>query len=147
MFWYDKIYEEAFCYWLQISVPPSVNPVESSIDQAPYVHLSKEGMVGGVSDEIEVEHQEQNKAGDGVHVGESRKDFDQGMAGVVAPVMKRLNQVCRQNRTSLWLLAYIAFLTTWPLVGSAVSVFLRKRFRTRISWPQHQLHLKYFYLM
>lgn len=124
---------------LQISVP-SVNPMESSIDQAPYVHLSKDGLVGGVSDEIEVEHQDQNKAGDRIHVEQSTKDqlsrppnTDQGIAAIVAPVMKRLNQISRQNQTSLWLLAYITLLTTWPLVGSAVSVFLRKRFQARVS--------------
>lgn len=53
---------------------PSVNPLESSIGEAPYVHISKEGMVAGVSDEaaeIGVEHQgntDEKKAGDGVHV-------------------------------------------------------------------------------
>ncbi|KAG6427271.1 hypothetical protein SASPL_111513 [Salvia splendens] len=118
---------------IEISVP-SVNPGEPSIDQAPYVHLCQDGMVGGVSDETQVEHQEQNKSGDRIHVELNQPpNTDQGMATIVAPVMKRLNQLSRQNRTSLWLLAYIAFLTTWPLVGSAVSVFFRKRFQARFS--------------
>ncbi|KAL1549649.1 embryogenesis-associated protein EMB8-like [Salvia divinorum] len=120
---------------IEISVP-SVNPGESSIDQAPYVHLSQDGTVGGVSDETQVEHKEQNKAGDRIHVELNQPpNTDQGMAAIVAPVMKRLNQLSRQNRTSLWVLAYIAFLTTWPLVGSAVSVFFRRRFHARFSSP------------
>ncbi|KAH6802449.1 alpha/beta-Hydrolases superfamily protein [Perilla frutescens var. frutescens] len=122
---------------------PSANPLESSIDQAPYVHVSEDGMVTGVSDEVPetgVEHQqniEENRAGDEIHVKkQSRKDdlseqpnIDQAMSDIVAPVMKCLNQLSHENRTSSWLLAYIAIMTTWPVVGSAVSVFLRKKFQ------------------
>jgi hypothetical protein len=30
---------------------------------------------------------------------------------------------------SMWLLAYIAIMTSWPLVGSALQIFFRKKLR------------------
>lgn len=73
--------EEFFCvlqsrplsHWKK-EVGEKMLPLESSIDEAPYVHISKEGMVAGVSDEVAeigVEHQgnrDEKKAGEGVHV-------------------------------------------------------------------------------
>lgn len=46
---------------------------------------------------------------------------------IIAPVKKCMHQLSRQNMRSVWLLAYIAIVTSWPLVGSALSfVFKRK---------------------
>lgn len=113
--------------------------MESSIDQAPYVQVSVDGMVAGVSDEIGAEHQDstdEKKAGDRIHVEHGvqekqskREDhcIEQGMREIVTPVVKCLNKLSRENRISVWLLAYIALATTWPLVGSAVSLFLKRR--------------------
>ncbi|KAF8404207.1 hypothetical protein HHK36_009090 [Tetracentron sinense] len=49
---------------------------------------------------------------------------------VTAPVRRCLDQLSRQNRRSMWLLAYIAIITTWPLVGSALLVVFKRKFRT-----------------
>ncbi|KAI3448346.1 hypothetical protein Pfo_005011 [Paulownia fortunei] len=134
----------------------SVNPLESSIDEAPYVLVLEDGMVTGVSDEvaeIEVRHQEnldQDKTEDTIHAEgcvlkkeNTKIDLSQppdiansperGISDIVAPVKKCLNQLSRQNRKSLWLLGYIAIITTWPVVGSVLSVFLRKRFQNLFS--------------
>lgn len=37
--------------------------------------------------------------------------------------------VGRQNRWTLWLLAYVAIVTTWPLVGSALFLHGKMRFK------------------
>lgn len=42
-------------------------------------------------------------------------------------VKRSMNQVSRQSGKSMWLLAYIAIVTTWPLLGSFIrSVFGKK---------------------
>ncbi|XP_021300122.1 embryogenesis-associated protein EMB8 isoform X2 [Herrania umbratica] len=48
---------------------------------------------------------------------------------VIAHVKRCLNHLSRQNRNSMWLLAYIAIITSWPLVGSAFHIFSRKKLR------------------
>ncbi|XVE60813.1 hypothetical protein DITRI_Ditri05aG0157100 [Diplodiscus trichospermus] len=48
---------------------------------------------------------------------------------VIAPVKRCLNYLSRQNRKSMWLLAYIAIITSWPLLGSALRIFSRKKLR------------------
>ncbi|KAK6121345.1 hypothetical protein DH2020_044917 [Rehmannia glutinosa] len=135
----------------------SVNPLESSIDHAPYVHVSEDGMVTAVSEEvaetIEIRHQEnadENKTGDEINAEECVQEKqstdinptqpERDISDLVAPVKKCLTQLSRQNRKSLWLLAYIAIITTWPVVGSALTVFLRKKFK--IFSPEHRLEGK-----
>ncbi|KAK3230399.1 hypothetical protein Dsin_002280 [Dipteronia sinensis] len=46
---------------------------------------------------------------------------------VIASVRRYLNQLQQQNMLSIWLLAYIAIVTTWPLVGSALGIIFRKK--------------------
>ncbi|MCO5610589.1 hypothetical protein L7F22_064828 [Adiantum nelumboides] len=43
------------------------------------------------------------------------------------------NVIARQNRRSLWLLAYIAIVTTWPLIGSALFIQGRGRLKNLFS--------------
>ncbi|KAK6121156.1 hypothetical protein DH2020_045077 [Rehmannia glutinosa] len=133
----------------EISVS-SVNPLESSIDHAPYMHVSEDGMVTAVNEEvaetIEIRHQEnadENKTEDEINAEECVQEKqstdinptqpERDISDLVAPVKKCLTQLSRQNRKSLWLLAYIAIITTWPVVGSALTVFLRKKFQNIFS--------------
>ncbi|GER54964.1 alpha/beta hydrolase domain containing protein 1 [Striga asiatica] len=121
----------------------SANPLESSIDQAPYVHVSEDGMVSAVNNELAAQQEEEN-----VHQSKTNdEELDQENKNtnmilnqpqatarplendLVAPVKKCLNQLSRQNRNSLWLLAYIAIITTWPVVGSALKFFFRKKLK------------------
>ena len=46
-----------------------------------------------------------------------------------SPVRKCLDLLRRQNRFSIWLLAYIAIITSWPLLGSALQVISKKKLR------------------
>lgn len=44
-------------------------------------------------------------------------------------VKRSMNQLSRQNGRSLWLLTYIAIVTTWPLLGSFLRFFSRKKLK------------------
>ncbi|URE42024.1 hypothetical protein MUK42_16115 [Musa troglodytarum] len=50
---------------------------------------------------------------------------------VTAPVKRSINQVLQHCDISMWLLAYIAIVTTWPLLGSALSVVFKRKLRGR----------------
>lgn len=45
----------------------------------------------------------------------------------IGPVKKSINQLSRSQGKSVWLLAYIALVTSWPLLGAGF-FFFRKRF-------------------
>uniref|UniRef100_A0A0D6R189 AB hydrolase-1 domain-containing protein n=1 Tax=Araucaria cunninghamii TaxID=56994 RepID=A0A0D6R189_ARACU len=49
------------------------------------------------------------------------------------PITKSMMSLSRQQRRSMWILAYIAIVTTWPLVGSALMLNIRKRFKSMWS--------------
>ncbi|KAL4183462.1 hypothetical protein AMTRI_Chr11g155260 [Amborella trichopoda] len=55
---------------------------------------------------------------------------------VMGPIKRSINQLSRNNRKSMWVLVYIAIVTTWPLVGSALIILARKKLRNVIpaSW-------------
>lgn len=71
-------------------------------------------------------------AGDGTSVGHD----DKRKLGV--PVSKGIKVIARQNGRALWLLAYIAIVTTWPLVGSALFLSGRRRLKKIVTkyWPR-----------
>ncbi|XP_073128446.1 embryogenesis-associated protein EMB8-like isoform X1 [Henckelia pumila] len=118
------------------------NPIQSTIDHAPYVHVTEDGIVTAVGNEVDsgvtrLENTDQNKIQDTLFV-EGKQTPELGQARRldtehVGPVKKSLYQISRQNRKSLWLLGYIAIITTWPLVGSALAIFFRKKFQNRLS--------------
>ncbi|KAL3843673.1 hypothetical protein ACJIZ3_001076 [Penstemon smallii] len=133
---------------VQVPVSSVTSPLESSIDQAPYVHVSKDGLVTAVSDEVAeavVKHQgntdenkteeESNKSGQEEQSAkmELNQVSEQDTVEIVGPVEKQLNELSRQNRKTLWLLAYIAIMSTWPVVGSALAVFFRKKIQKIFS--------------
>ncbi|KZV48655.1 abhydrolase domain-containing protein 3 [Dorcoceras hygrometricum] len=120
----------------------SNNPFQSSIDHAPYVHILEDGIVTAVGNEVDLgvqglENADQNKTQDMFSIeGKQTPGLDQTPhldVEHVGPVKKSLNQISRQNRKSLWLLGYIAIITTWPLVGSALKIFFKKKFQNRLS--------------
>ncbi|RLM97814.1 embryogenesis-associated protein EMB8-like isoform X1 [Panicum miliaceum] len=46
----------------------------------------------------------------------------------IAPVRRSINQLTRSQGKSVWLLAYIAVVTSWPLLGTLGFFLFRKRF-------------------
>lgn len=49
------------------------------------------------------------------------------------PIRRCVDQLSRYSRKSMWLLAYIAIITTWPVAGSALLLFFKKKFRNVFS--------------
>ncbi|KAI8550822.1 hypothetical protein RHMOL_Rhmol06G0137300 [Rhododendron molle] len=46
------------------------------------------------------------------------------------PIRRCWNQLFQQNRISMWLLGYIAIVSTWPLVGAALHFVFKKKLRS-----------------
>uniref|UniRef100_A0A2P2NYG0 Embryogenesis-associated protein EMB8 n=1 Tax=Rhizophora mucronata TaxID=61149 RepID=A0A2P2NYG0_RHIMU len=51
---------------------------------------------------------------------------------IKGPLERHLGQISRQNKTSIWLLAFIAIITSWPLLESAFGIFLGKKLRNAL---------------
>ncbi|THG01598.1 hypothetical protein TEA_010034 [Camellia sinensis var. sinensis] len=51
---------------------------------------------------------------------------------ITNPIRRCLNHLSRQNRTSMWLLGYIAIVSTWPLVGAAIRAVFNKKLRSAL---------------
>ncbi|GFY88558.1 alpha/beta-Hydrolases superfamily protein [Actinidia rufa] len=138
----------------EIQVPHSISPQESSIDQAPHVNITEDGMVTAMGNEqtnVEDAHDEpinQNEVGvdkiSETHRGDQvtgerthlTDDPPQPQGrdanDINIPVRTYMDRLSRHSRKSIWLLAYIAIITTWPLVGPALSLLFKKRIRNAL---------------
>ncbi|XP_052188730.1 embryogenesis-associated protein EMB8-like [Diospyros lotus] len=139
--------------------PGPHSSLESSIDQGPYLNVA-DGMVAAMSNDLIASNavqdlpKQQQKSHDkstdeGIldsereelvtEVKPSGKTSEAETSEPAAetnksnPIRRCINQLCRQNRTSMWLLAYIAILSTWPLVGAAFRFVFKKRPRRGVS--------------
>eukprot|EP01018_Ginkgo_biloba_P019986 Gb_16502 [translate_table: standard] len=54
-------------------------------------------------------------------------------SNVSFPITKSMMRISRQQRRSMWILAYIAIITTWPLVGSALMINAKRKFTSMWS--------------
>lgn len=140
----------ACCLVLQVHVSSVTNPLESSIDQAPYVNIAEDGMVSAIGDDPKADGeflrnknlvQNENSKGktsaseedDHVMVETANVTVEFASASacdsgdIMAPVKKCLNQLSRNNRKTMWLLAYIAIVSSWPVVRSAFLLFFKKK--------------------
>ncbi|KAJ8493436.1 hypothetical protein OPV22_015157 [Ensete ventricosum] len=132
--------------------------LESSVDKGPFVNVMEDGMVAAMtSDGAHHEHKENSydpinhdmKPEDEVDYGDQsgeRTEVDADLQqsavslgqrveeesydpDVTASVTSSMNQLSRRHRTSMWLLTYIAIVTTWPLVGSVLHNIFRKKLK------------------
>lgn len=124
--------------------------MESSIDQGPYLNVSEDGMVAAVGNDQTRNSTVGDKQTNSEMVLDTKQDEqlteaksdavpntgceppantpDTKLLNLTASVTSCLNQLSRRNKRSMWLLAYVAILTTWPLVGSALQfIFGKKR--------------------
>ncbi|CAA2952567.1 embryogenesis-associated EMB8 [Olea europaea subsp. europaea] len=133
------------------SIDPHSTAMQSSIDQGPYLNITDDGMVAAADNgrtdvDVDVEesfkeNKDRNQANTTVSAGEH--DFTSGEESTRAAqtpeksanskhesiVERCLYLVSQQNRMSLWLLAYTAIISTWPVVGTAFGFFFRKKFK------------------
>lgn len=132
----------------------------ASIDQGPYVNVAEDGMVAAAgSEHVRDDDAEDltglekilsgitNKTAQEIEQGELLTDAKSGMepgstraseqsekdTEPVSPVRRCLNQLCRQNNRSMWLLCCIAIATSWPLFGSAFRFLVRDKKLRKIS--------------
>lgn len=123
--------------------------MQSSIDQGPYLNVA-DGMVAAMGNEHtdEDEASVENKANDQTdqtvlvtenHVSSGRKpDFatnagqapEDSLGSKSSGIIQRcLNQLSRQSNKSIWLLAYIAVISSWPIVGAALGYLYRRKLK------------------
>ncbi|KAK6157027.1 hypothetical protein DH2020_011275 [Rehmannia glutinosa] len=115
---------------LKVQMPvSSANPQHTSIDKAPFVKSSENGIISA-EDKFHEEENVQEKPNAEIGINQHP---DITRSHEQTPVEKCLNQISSQNKKSLRVLVYIAIITTWPVVGSAVAVFLRKMFQDVLS--------------
>nr|KJB16179.1 hypothetical protein B456_002G216200 [Gossypium raimondii] len=128
-------------------------PLQSSIDQAPYLNVMEDGMVTAMSNEqtdafvedISNEHTTHSKKDEGTISDKGTsvdltdklnpekqimQQVEQNVKDLIVPVQGRIDKLSRRSRQSIWLLVYIAVITTWPFVGSVVLSVLKRRFKT-----------------
>ncbi|KAM7482130.1 hypothetical protein LguiB_006713 [Lonicera macranthoides] len=137
----------------EMQILSSTSPLESSIDHAPYLNVTEDGLVTAVADEptinphiVQNEHHmvPSNEEDEDKHKTVGRASLTDGTpwpserdmnSSIMGPVRKCIDQLSRQSRKTIWMLAYIAIVTTWPLVGPALLLFFKKKFRNvlRIS--------------
>ncbi|XP_073305685.1 embryogenesis-associated protein EMB8-like isoform X2 [Primulina huaijiensis] len=122
--------------------------LQSSIDQGPYLNVA-DGMVAAMGNEqtdgaIIETSDETNRTGfdTGNHeVTDPRKPDSssfvaqkEGGDSKGSTVVERcLYQISRQNKRSIWLLAYVAILSTWPIVGAALGFFFQKKIKRALQ--------------
>ncbi|KAK3028252.1 hypothetical protein RJ639_037586 [Escallonia herrerae] len=129
-----------------------IRTLESSVDQGPYVSVMEDGLVNAVGNETPVDaegirnepacqndndkdaitdaqvvdHMNGGKA----HLTNDRAHSRKEIENIRDPIRKCMDQLSRRSKKSIWLLAYIAIITTWPLVGLALLFFSKKKLRS-----------------
>ncbi|KAJ3677880.1 hypothetical protein LUZ60_001683 [Juncus effusus] len=131
--------------------------VESTIDQSPYVNITEDGLLTPVinntnnnknnnddNDDIITEitpdennsNNENNNNNDNINnnegnssEGKEKKEekLDKTSSEAINPIKKSLSLIKMHQDKSVWLLAYIAFVTSWPLIGSLAFFFFKKK--------------------
>ncbi|KAK4802774.1 hypothetical protein SAY86_000977 [Trapa natans] len=117
--------------------------LDSSIDQGPYVNVA-DGMVAAAGNEHTreiIEEDEDCKHPKDLPIdpiemvpGSGKNRLQAANKKVVEdvqkiPVARSVLQILGRTRKSVWLLAYVAVITSWPLVGSAIGIFFKRKIR------------------
>ncbi|KFK26628.1 hypothetical protein AALP_AA8G273400 [Arabis alpina] len=113
-------------------------PLECSIDQGPFVvDTGEDGMIAAAATEVETRRadaeQENTARTEKTSYHPPKDNNPQGYNSLLGPLKKRVDQLSRYSRKSIWLLAYIAIVTTWPLLGPALLLSIKKRFRRLVQ--------------
>ncbi|KAJ0078030.1 hypothetical protein Patl1_36698 [Pistacia atlantica] len=145
--------KKVLSWQVQESTVPA--PSKSLIDQGPYVNVVEDGMVAAAGtvaindvvedapnesvaqlnkdhDDVSLETENDDKvAGKTLHennlISQSQQNADAD--DLIVPMRRHIDQLSRHSRISIWLLVLLAVSTTWPLVGSTLTFFLKRRFK------------------
>lgn len=101
------------------------------------MNARQSGMVAAVS-EVETTRADDAEQENNVQIEKTsylphRDNTPQGYNSLLGPLKKRVDQLSRYSQKSIWLLAYIAIVTTWPLLGPALLLSIKKRFRSLVG--------------
>ena len=138
-----------------MQIPKPHTPLDSSIDQGPYLNITEDGMVAALNNEqttdvesrvTQVDHHitetlapeeteneqkelvtEKSHGNPQATVMRDAMDLD-----AKTPIIRYLGQLSRQNRWSIGLLVYIAITTSWPLLGSVLRFVFGKKPRNAL---------------
>lgn len=133
--------------------------LQSSIDKGPYVNIMNDGMITAMASEVENENAEDvnnNKIAirkdQGTFVNQTEEAMKEGrqlvhepadssgretqgenyskvVQELTSPIKRSINQISRHHWWSLGMLAYVAIITTLPLLGSWISLIFRRKRR------------------
>lgn len=128
-------------------------PLQSSIDEGPYLNVMEDGLVTAMGNEASAaspenslsnkhrveSKQDEDIISDAANSGDSTaklypkkhtmQQSEQNLKKLIVSVQGRIDMLSRRNRQSIWLLAYIAIVTTWPFIGSFLLPFLKRRIK------------------
>ncbi|EOA14968.1 hypothetical protein CARUB_v10028315mg [Capsella rubella] len=110
-------------------------PLGSSIDQGPFVDAGENGMVAVAVDTTRADAEQEDSAqiDEKTNNHPHKDNTPQVYNSLLVPLKKRVDALSRYSRKSIWLLAYIAIVTTWPLVGPALLFSIKKRLRKLVE--------------
>ncbi|XP_052202619.1 embryogenesis-associated protein EMB8-like [Diospyros lotus] len=103
--------------------------LQSSIDQGPYLNVT-DGMVAAMGNEPianDVEHLPDFPPNAAQTSEQATTVKDRNSSIITNRIGRCLNELFLQKRTSMWLLGYIAILSSWPLVGAALHFVFKKK--------------------
>ncbi|CAN0880458.1 Embryogenesis-associated protein EMB8 [Linum grandiflorum] len=138
-------------------VEPSstTNPLESTIDQGPFINIVDDGTVAAVADILKDDTAAANDTSNVDHTSKEEEDSskdvatpkkmdpennhespcDEKLSDLIDPIKRQITQLRGHSRTSIWILAYIAIVTTWPVLGSGLIFYLKKKSRRSFKRP------------
>ncbi|XP_021760455.1 embryogenesis-associated protein EMB8-like [Chenopodium quinoa] len=140
----------------KVQIPSPIPPSEPALVQGPYISVAEDGMVAAVANEpTRTDGFEDSSELIKPTISMVKEDRDQQLRELVpndvpsesqtheqksstcdAPchsatshIKRRLEQLTRHSGKSIWLLAYVAIVTSWPLVGSAFYFFFKRKIK------------------
>ncbi|CAN0880522.1 Embryogenesis-associated protein EMB8 [Linum grandiflorum] len=138
-------------------VEPSstTNPLESTIDQGPFINIVDDGTIAAVADILKDDTAAANDTSNVDHTRKEEEDSskdvatpkkmdpennhespcDEKLSDLIDPIKRQITQLRGYSRTSIWILAYIAIVTTWPVLGSGLISYLKKKSRRSFKRP------------
>lgn len=131
-------------FFFQIKISGQHSSLESEIDQGPFINMN-DGLVAAAGTDhtkdaptaaAAEEETESNQKTNGNIITQTKSDFlvtfqqaTPKTAAVTDSIARHLSQISRKARMSVWLLAYVAVVTSWPMVGSMLHTLFNGRHR------------------
>ncbi|KAH9307684.1 hypothetical protein KI387_035595, partial [Taxus chinensis] len=116
--------------FVESNVPSQSRAFEESVHASPCSHLVVCNSDTGACENVE--------SGSSIKQSAQKQSGGKDVSKTSIPIAKRIMHISRPQRCSIWALAYIALVTAWPLVGSALMLNLRKRYKNiwGIGWSR-----------